>query len=416
MKPVAPKTPAGPLPGAGPVEHDGYLVMCLPDSDLDGLQRFHFAVKRTCAFELEGKAEPARWQQRLVPADTHFEGGDPFTSAVQQATETAPPFGGTDVAVVGHAWAPGGEATHFYPSVQVGSHSHRILAIGDRVAVVDCEGKAHISRPRPFGCRPIRYEYAYGGVDQQHPAAPVPCPSNPIGVGFLLGPGDGHPPHEAWTPMPNFEDPDRVYDRDTLVVPSTRDRPVRPPAGFGWIPAHWEPRSLKAGMPESTRRFWLMAHADHDPEGEQFRALDPSFWRAANPGLQLPLLRGDETVTLTHLHPSRESYRFRLPGLDPKLAIAINGEKARPVPLELSMVHIDADLGEVQLVWRGTLPRPEYLEGLHTLTRMEYEVDGVPVLPAALVGTGFPIELMRGELPPGTLDLSALDRLKEVPT
>jgi len=408
-------TPPPTLPGAGPVEHDGYLVMCLPDSDLDGLQRFHFAVKRTCAYDIEGRAEPSRWQQRLVPTDVHFEDGDPFSSSVRQATEMAPPFGGTDVAVVGHAYAPGGEATHFYPSVQVGSHTHRILAIGDRTVVVDRQGRAHISRARPFRVRPIRYEYAYGGVDHHNIAAPVPCPSNPIGTGFLLGPPENGEPLEAWAAMPNFEDPDNVYDRDSLVVPAVRDMPLRPPAGFGWIPATWTPRADKAGMPESTRPAWLLAHGDHDPDGAQFKAVEPAFWRAANPGLQLPLLKGDETVTLTHLDPTRESIRFRLPGLDPKLAIAINGEKARAVPLELSMVHIDADLRQIQMTWRGTLPRPEFLEGLHTLTFFLYDLECSELLTCALVGTGFPIELMKGELPPGTVDLSALDRLREVP-
>lgn len=397
------------------VEHDGYLVTCLPDSDLDGLRCFHFVVKRTCAYEPDGRAEPARWQRRLMATDLHFEDGDPFTSSVRWATEFGPPLGGTDVAVVGHAHAPGGEARHFHPSVRVGDHVHRILAIGDRIAFIDRQGRAHISRPRPFAVRPVRYEHAYGGVDRQTAAGPVPCLSNPIGAGFVMAALEHQEGSETWVVMPNFEDPERPWDRDSLVAPGGRDRPMRSPAGFGWIPATWEPRALKAGMPESTRRFWVMVHHDTDPKGEQFRAVAPDFWRSANPGLQLPRLEGHEAVTLTHLHPTRESLRFRLPGLRPALSIAINGERARPVPLELAMVHVEADLEQVDLVWRGTLQRPPHLEGLHALTRLEYEVDGHPVLPAALVGRGFPIELMKGELPPGTLDLSALARLKEVP-
>lgn len=403
------------LPGPS-VEHDGYLVTCLPDSDLDGLKSLHFAVKRTCAYDIDGRAEPIRHQARLVASDSRFEDAAPFGASVHRAAEGGPPFGGTDVAIVAHAHAPGGEAQHFFPAVQIGAHRHRILAIGDRVAVVDRRGRAHISRPRPLSVRPIRYEYAYGGVDRHHPGGPLPCPGNPLGVGFLLGPADGAEPHEAFAVMPNFEDADRPYDRDTLVLPATRDREVRGPAGFGWVPAHWEPRALYAGMPESTRSVWTLVHGDTDPEGERFKAVDPRFWRAANPGLQLPALSGDEPVTLDHMHPRFESVRFRLPGLSPTLAVAINGDALQRVPLELSMVHIEADSQRVELVWRGSLPKPAALEGLHTLKRLEYEVDGRPELPAALVGQGFPIELMRGELPPGTVDLSALDRLREVPS
>lgn len=396
------------------VWHDGYLVMCSPESDLDGLQRFHFSVKRTCVFAPDGRAEPADRQQRPLAADRHFEEGDPFTASVQQASELGPPLGGTDVAVIGHACAPGGEATHFYPSVQVGSHRHRILAIGDRVAVIDREGRAHISPPQPFHVRPVRYEYAYGGVDHQCVAAPVPCLTNPLGTGFVLGPLQDAEPREAWTPMPNFEHPDQLLDRDSLRMPATREQPARRPAGFGWIAPTWAPRAQMAGLPESTRRLWQRVHGDTDPEGTAFRPLDPAYWRAANPGLQCPLLGGDEGVVLTHLHQTHESLRFRLPGLRPALRVALNGEAAQAVPVQLSMVHVEVDEQCVQLVWRGTLPRPAHLEGLHALTRMEYEVDGRPVLPAALVGTGFPIELMRGELPAGVLNLAALDRLAEV--
>ncbi len=401
--------PFGPPPK---IEHDGYLVMALPDSDLDGLRCFHFAVKRTCRFTAEGRAEPILRQARLVAADVHFEDADPYAAALRYESDLGPPKGGTDVVINGHVYAPGGEATHCYPAVQVGSHRTEILAIGDRYAAVDTAGKAHISRPAPFAVRPLRYSLAYGGVDHQHPLAPLPCRSNPLGVGFLVGPAEGDPPREMWTPMPTFEDPKNLLDRDNLVIPLQKELPLRPPAGFGWIPKHWEPRASLAGMPESTKPYWILAHGDHDPEGEHFRAMNPAFHRGANPALQLGRLAGDEAITLKHMTADREEVRFRLPGLNPRLAISINGEALQAVALELSTVHVEADLGEVQLCWRGTLQKPDSLESLDALKRLEYEVDGVPTLPAPLIGTGFPIELMKGELPPGYLDLSPLERLK----
>lgn len=409
--PIPKVDPFGPSPR---IEHDGYLVMALPDSDLEGLRCFHFVVKRTCAFEPEGRAEPVDRQARLNTADLHYEDADPYSADLRQETELGPPRGGTDIGISGHVYAPGGEATHCYPAVQVDSHRAEILAIGDRFAAVDTAGKAHISRPLPFAVRPLRYALAYGGVDHQHPLAPLVCRSNPLGVGFLVGPAEGDPPREMWTPMPNFEDAKRPLDRDTLVIPLQKELPLRPPAGFGWIPKHWEPRASLAGMPESTKPYWIMAHGEHDPEGRHFRAMTPGFHRGANPALQLPHLKGTEAITLKHMHPEQEEIRFRLPGLSPRLRISINGASLVPVSLELSTVHVEADLGEVQLTWRGTVMRPDSLESLDALKRLEYEVDGVPTLPAPLIGTGFPIELMSGELPPGLLDLSPLERLRGI--
>jgi hypothetical protein len=68
------------------------------------------------------------------------------------------------------------------------------------------------------------------------------------------------------------------------------------------------------------------------------------------------------------------------------------------------------ELSEVCLVWRGSIDRPEDLESLADLKRVLLEVDGELTMPACLLGTGFPIELLEGKLPV-EIDLSALDQL-----
>ena len=60
---------------------------------------------------------------------------------------------------------------------------------------------------------------------------------------------------------------------------------------------------------------------------------------------------------------------------------------------------MDVEHGEVVVNWRGTLNASEGLT-LEKLKRLPIELDGALALPAPLVGTGFPLDLLRAG-PPG---------------
>lgn len=379
------------------VEHDGYLAMFFPDSTLEGLQSFHFVVKRTYAIAANEMLQPKSWQHQVFTSDVYWEGGNPFEAALRWETDLCPPKTGTDVLVNAICYPPGGEARQCYPEVRVGEHpARRVAVIGDRVAWQKAGGAVVFSPAEKFSALPLRYEYAYGGVDRQHDLSPLLCQSNPIGAGYLMAPTDGMAPRDRWTPLPNIEWPDRLLTPDTLLVTPQKKVEVRPPAGFAPIPRHWEPRSLKAGMPEDAKPLWKQLFGDTDAEGEHFREMQPDFWSAAPEGMCFPYLEGHEKITLRHMHRQHEDLVFRLPISQPSLRVAINDEAMEAVSLVLDTVQVEVELGECMLSWRGTVRAPDSLEGLDKLERVLMEVDGALVLPAPLVGTGFPKVLLEG--------------------
>jgi hypothetical protein len=393
------------------VEHDGYLVMFVPDSDLDGLKSFHLVIKRTYHIAPDQRLERTTWQRQICQGDEYFDGAGPFESSLRTETELGPPKAATDIIVNATCYAPGGEATHCYPEVRVGKHLKRLIVIGNRIATIRAGKDPEFTPAQKFSALPVRYEYAYGGVDQQHSMAPLMCPTNPLGMGYLVAGLDADPPRDRWTVMPNIEDPENLIQPGSLLVPSVQDAKVREPAGLGWVPRHWEPRALLAGMPAGAKPLWQKLFGDKDKEGKHFKELQAGFWNGAPRGLQVPLLEGHEKISLKHLHRTREEFALVLPMDQPRLRVGINDTELQKVAVKLNTVQIEVEKGEVYLSWRGTLPAPNGLKSLEDLTRVLLEVDGQLVLPAPLVGTGFPIDLLTGAFPgPDLLELKGLPK------
>lgn len=392
------------------VRHDGYLAMFVPDSDLGGLHSFHFVVKRTFTFAHDEMAEPTSWQRMLVLGDRYFEGGGPYDASLEAENELAPPIAGTDVLVQGLCYAPGGEATYCRPAISIGKETRELIVMGDRFAIVRPGAPPVFTPAAKFSVIPLRYEFAYGGVDRQCALAPLLCPTNPIGQGFLVEPVEGEAPRDRWTALPNIENPRDMVTVDNFLVQHNQLGQVRSPAGFGPVPKHWEPRAGKAGMPASVKPLWNLLHGSETKMGQNFKELQPDFWSSAAPGMGFPRLDGHEKIVLRHMSRDREETSLRLPVRAPKLRAAFNDGPLTPVKLSLASVQIDAELGELCLLWRGTLPSPEGLV-LDKLARLPMEVDGELVLPAPLVGSGFPLDLLKTSYPGlELLDVSGLPR------
>lgn len=403
---------AAALPDIGPkahIDHDGYLAMYAPESDLDGFHSLHFTIKRTYTFEPDAMIAPTAWQRPLYTTDQYFEGADPFESSLRYESDLGPPKPSTDVIVNALCYAPGGDAIQARPSIRVGDHRHEIQVVGNRIAWQRAGGRIRFTPAESFSVIPIRYELAYGGVDRQHAMGPLMYAANPLGCGFLMAPSKDDPPRDRWTVLPNIEHPDRMLTPDTLLVPQVEREKWRVPAGFGWIPKHWEPRASRAGMPPGAKPLWKLLHGDKDPKGDHFPEMKPDFWNGAPPGLAVPRLDGHEKITLRHLHRDREDLVLRLPITKPKLRVAINTAAQAPVTLTLATVQIEVETQEVTLNWRGTV-RPN-LPDLDALKRVLMEIDGEIVLPAPLIGTGFPLDLLTGDFPgPDIIDMKGIPK------
>ncbi len=392
------------------VHYDGPLAMFVPDSDLGGLHSFHFVVKRTYTFAHDEMMQPAAWQQTMVLGDRYFEDGGPFDASLAIESELGPPKPCTDVLIEGNCYAPGGEATYCRPSVAIGKETRELIVMGDRFAIVRPGYKPVFSPAGKFSVIPLRYELAYGGVDRLHDMAPLLCPTNPVGLGFLMAPIEGSAPRDLWTPLPNIEDPAAMVTADTLFTPHDQMQNVRPPAGFGPIPKHWDPRAQKGGLPASAKPFWTLLHGTETQVGKMFREMQPSFWSCAAAGMAFPFLEGHEKIVLRHMTRDREETSLRLPVSKPKLRAAFDDGPMQDVKLNLATVHIAVERGEATLCWRGTLPSPAGLL-LEDLQRVPLEVDGELALPAPLIGTGFPLDLLKASYPGvDLLDLKGLPK------
>lgn len=392
------------LPPANPeaprrlVDHDGYQVQYLPQSNPEGLERFNFVVMRTYRIEPGQVAQPVRTQRAMRFADVYYdEVVNPLQSPLRYETDLMPPKPACDVVVNGHCYAPGGEATQVTCSLRVGDNPpKKVLVLGDRsVWIPKGSKRAFLNPARPFAVMPLRWENAYGGVAVTQ-MGPVPHQANPAGMGYFIEDFGDVPPKDRWGPLPNLEDPERPLRLDALLVDPTDWKKGPRPTGFGWVPKHWAPRSERAGLDPGLRPIWDMLHGNPPPGAKDalpFKEMDPAYLNGAPEGQVVPHPNGGELVVLEHLHPTEEQLRFRLPVDHPQLRWDC-GRGMSDVKLKMDSITIEPDLMLLDVVWRGWLPAPENFSLEEDYQRVLIEVDGEPELPAKLLDTGFPIELI----------------------
>lgn len=222
-----------------------------------------------------------------------------------------------DLLLSGTAYAPGKKAV---PSLRVrfsvGRHSRELTVLGDR----DWDPVAkRASEPKPFVSLPITYERAYGGAGY---------PDNPT--------GRGHGKDDEAMALPNILD---AKDVDA-------GRVARAPAGFLPLSRAWGFRSRKGGTFDDR---WLAERWPDFPAD-----LDPAFFNAAPPELQVAALRGDEPVVLENLHPEHPRYESALPGLRVRLFV-LTGDRFDEIALRLDTLWIDMSTELATLLWRGHL-------------------------------------------------------------
>jgi hypothetical protein len=255
---------------------------------------------------------------------------------------------GTDVVLVGTAHPPADRQVtemdvHLRVEAAPRPLEKTVRVFGQRIYYKAMLGVAP-GPPAVLGKTPLLYELALGGRDESDPAKIVLDPRNPSGVGFatdkarLIG-----------TRAPQLE----VTDGKSA------------PAGFGPIPAHWSPRSERAGTYDKT---WETKRAPLRPVDFDLRhnsVAHPDLWS------ETPLI-GDEPVEVIGATPEG-AWRFRLPRYAPVFASVIlepdSADPTRPPkrveaqhPTHLDTFVIDADARCVELTWRAAIPLPRKSE------------------------------------------------------
>ena len=329
-------------------------------------------VKGTFAIPnaLDGEVVIAEEQQPVLFAPEHHNGD--VTGSLRLDADTAPFKPRADLALVGTAYAPGGQAAgHFDVLLKVGRTSKALRIFGDRHWLFPTQAVMIpiISTPKPITALPLVYEHAFGGTNRKGDKW---FDKNFGGKGFL---GRKTKPAVDGKALPNIENP-------TRLIASWNDEPM--PSGYGFYSRAWQPRAhyggTEKGMANPHETFGLAADFDH------------TYYNGAHPDLQVPgYLRGDEPVDLINL--TRDGRRrFQLPGVRPTITLRRFAEaedassQSEPDPRATETHALEAVLDTLVLfpddglffqVWRGVYALPVLESGLEAIAEIAIEMGDV---------------------------------------
>ncbi|QSQ11621.1 DUF2169 family type VI secretion system accessory protein [Myxococcus landrumensis] len=254
----------------------------------------------------------------------------------------------TDVVVSGSAMAIHREMVkELDVSVRVGPVSKRLKVFGTRVWYPGVIGLS-LTPPQPFQEVPLRWEYAYGGMDTSNPQRLANEPRNPLGRGVAAD--SDTLKHK---PGPQIEDP-------SDLITSSRSRPV--PAGVGAIGPQFEPRLRFAGTYDDR---WQKERMPLPPLD-----FDARFLNVAAPGLICPsYLSGGELVEVEGMS-AQGQFGFELPKLAfGVVAVLPRGEvEHRPV---MDTVLLEPNERAFELTWRSVVPVPKRAQELAAINVFE---------------------------------------------
>ncbi len=298
--------------------------------DRDGAEVWLVAVKCTFDVRPDGTTEVSKEQMPVLRVPEYH--GEPGKSSIKYEADLVHTKKTTDVLVVGHAHAPGGKpVTELDVGFRVGPVQKLLRVFGNRTW-----GASGPTKPEPFLKMPLVYERAFGGVDtgSDNPERDWDW-RNPLGTGFAV-----EKEHLSDRLLPNIEYP-------KACMQAWSDRP--PPAGFGAIGSHWQPRAGLAGTYDDN---WMKTRQPLLPDD-----FDDHFFQCAPADQQAPeFLRGGEPVVLLRLTPSGD-LRFLLPkvylGFETRF---YDGSREVHKNRKLHTVILEPDFPRVSLVWHTALP------------------------------------------------------------
>jgi hypothetical protein len=306
-------------------------------SDERGGDVFTCVVKATFVLHQQRDGTSLAVADEQVPAclkPVHY--GEPADSSIKYDSDAALTKLGSDVVLVGHAYAPQAGARYADVSLAVGPARSTVRVFGDRVWSTAL-GRWAPSLPEPFEAMPLVYERSFGGWDRSspNPAHHEFEPRNPVGVGFV---SKKHGTPREGAPLPNIENP---YE----LIGSPMDRPA--PVGFGFIGAHWQPRASYAGTYDDQWKNRRMPLLPDD--------FNRRYYNAAHPTLALQgFLSGGEPVEIVNASP-RGVLRFLIPVFQPFATVRTIDGGTQRIGMALDTVTVNPDEDRLFLVWRGSL-------------------------------------------------------------
>ena len=298
-------------------------IAVLPDRF--GIDTLYVIVKGTVT--LRPTLSLAQEQVPPTLADEYY--ADPAASSLRYGSEMHIGKSGTDVLLIGSAWARGRRPVQ---RMQVGMSAadrrKTILVSGDRVWR---DGRP--SDPRPFESMPLVWERAFGGLHRRGEQV-LADERNPVGCGFAGGRSAADMQGLA---VPNLEDP---------TAPLQQIGQVPAPACLAPIAPSWLPRRAYAGTYDER---WQRARAPYLPDD-----FDPRFFQCAAREFAFDrYLQGGEEVQVTGVTPDGP-IEFSVPNARLTVAVTIGGATQEPAA-NLETLSIEPDENRACFTWRASV-------------------------------------------------------------
>ncbi len=268
--------------------------------------------------------------EQLPPLEGDEYWGEPGESSIKYASDYHTGKPGSDIVMLGHAFAPDGKKVHQLDvSLTLGQVHKAVRVFGDRYWQ---DGR--ISVPQPFSTMAMTYEKAYGGAYIVNGETVTVEERNPVGCGYA---GQHTTEEMNGTPLPNLEDPNDL-------ISDLKHQPV--PACFGVSAPHWRPRSAYAGTYDEA---WKTSRLPYLPED-----FDRRFFNMAHPDLVYPgFLQGGESVAVTNMHIGGPLH-FQVPHVKLSANVLVAGNSVHP-PFNLETLIIEPNKLKLGMVWRAAI-------------------------------------------------------------
>ena len=300
-------------------------------------------VKATFLLVPDGEAVPAP-EQDPIGDDKYWE--ESALGSLFRPDDLAPLKRRVVLALVGHAYAPGGAPVpELTARLRVGDFFKTLEIKGDRLWTEGPTGLV-VGEPVPFARMPLRYERAPLG------------PDNPVGVDADA------PPSLGAAARANLERADGP--RPAPVVSATRGNATpnrssfppptpQPPSiavGFGPITPTWRPRRK---LLDESGLFWAYGVASASggtgpaPAGFNFE-----FFNTSPRDQQIDMLRAGAVIELENLSPTHPRLTTQLPTIRPQVfRIDPRTGRSEEIILRCDTLWIDTDRGVAVLTFRG---------------------------------------------------------------
>jgi hypothetical protein len=291
----------------------------------DGAEAYVLVLKATFGWTREGHAYELEEPQLVVEADVYS--GALGTSSPLLESDFVPYKPRVDVLLLGEIVLPTA-VEQADVALRVGQRIHKkVRVFGDRYWLPGYMQALSYTRPQPFDRMAITWERSFGGTDPDDPQCTEP--RNPVGVGMRRT-AKALESHR----VANFESPGRC-------IGGWKDRP--PPAGFGPIGRHWQPRARFAGTYDAA---WQEERFPLCPLD-----FDHRFFNCAPADQQLDNYLPGEEVNLTYMTVvGRE--RFLLPKWQVPVTIVEKGGRRTSLQVHPDTIAIEPAERRFSLVGR----------------------------------------------------------------